>query len=147
MHFNIYMYFYGLCVMVIDHRCNPATIAGLTKPKLPFMSSSFIIVKRNNGDYQFNLTAGNGETILSSEGYTTRINCHSGIESVKMNAADKNKYDRKRSSNGQYYFTLEATNGKVIGVSELYENESGVINGIDSVRINAPYAIVQDTTI
>ena len=107
----------------------------------------FVITKRVNGEFQFNLKAGNGETILSSEGYSTKSNCQNGIESVKRNAVDEAKYDRKIASNGKFYFTLEAINGQTIGISELYESESGRNNGITSVKTHAPDAIIQDATI
>jgi uncharacterized protein len=107
----------------------------------------FIITKLVNGEFKFSLKAGNGETILSSEGYSTKSNCQNGIDSVKRNAADDNKYDRKTASNGKLYFTLEAANGQTIGISELYENESGRNNGIMSVKTYAPNAIIQDATI
>lgn len=107
----------------------------------------FVITKRVNGEFQFSLKAGNGETILSSEGYSTKLNCQNGIDSVKRNAPDENKYDRKIASNGKFYFTLEAANGQTIGISELYESESGRNNGILSVRTQAPDATIQDATI
>ena len=107
----------------------------------------FVITKQVNGEFGFSLKAGNGETILTSEGYTTKSNCHNGIDSVKRNAPDENKYDRKMSSNGKFYFTLEAANGQTIGVSELYENETGRNNGIMSVKTQAPDAVIQDATI
>jgi len=107
----------------------------------------FVITKRLSGEFQFNLKAGNGEIILTSEGYTSKSNCHNGIESVKRNACDDDKYDRKKSINGKFFFTLEAVNGQTIGVSEMYESESGRNNGIASVKAVAPDAIVQDTTI
>ena len=95
----------------------------------------------------FSLTAGNGETILNSEGYSTKSNCQNGIDSVKRSAPDDNKYDLRIASNGKLYFTLEATNGQTIGISELYENETGRSNGILSVKTNAPDAIIQDATV
>jgi uncharacterized protein YegP (UPF0339 family) len=107
----------------------------------------FIITKRVDGEFQFSLTAGNGETILISEGYSTKSNCQSGIDSVKRNASDDNKYDLRIASNGKLYFTLEAANGQTIGVSELYESETGRNNGILSVKSNAPGAIIQDATV
>lgn len=107
----------------------------------------FVITKRVDGEFQFSLKAGNGETILSSEGYSTKSNCQNGIDSVKRNAADENKYDRKTASNGKFYFTLEAVNGQTIGISELYENETGLDNGILSVKTQAPDAVIQDATI
>ena len=48
----------------------------------------FVITKRANGEFQFNLKAGNGQVILTSEGYTTLAACKNGIESVKKNAPD-----------------------------------------------------------
>ncbi len=46
----------------------------------------FIISKRTNDEFQFNLKASNGEIILSSEGYKTKVSCKNGIESVMKNA-------------------------------------------------------------
>ena len=63
----------------------------------------FVITKRTNGEFQFNLKAGNGQTILTSEGYTTKAACNNGIESVKKNAPDDDRYDRLESKNGKPY--------------------------------------------
>jgi uncharacterized protein YegP (UPF0339 family) len=106
----------------------------------------FVITKRSNGEFQFNLKAGNGQNILSSEGYSSKANCENGIESVKKNSQDDAKFDKKTSSNGKYYFNLKATNGQIIGTSEMYEAESGRDNGIDSVKANAAIATVDDQT-
>ncbi|MFT3902689.1 MAG: YegP family protein [Niabella sp.] len=106
----------------------------------------FVITTRTNGEFQFNLKAGNGQTILTSEGYKTKASCDNGIESVRKNSQDDGKYDRKTSSNGKFYFNLKATNGQVIGTSEMYESESGRDNGIASVKENAPGATVDDQT-
>ncbi len=107
----------------------------------------FTITKRTNGEFQFNLKAGNGQTILSSEGYSTKTNCENGIESVRKNSQDDGKYDRKISTNGKFYFNLKATNGQIIGSSEMYESAAARDNGITSVKNNAPTATIEDTTI
>ena len=52
----------------------------------------FVITKRTNGEFQFNLKAGNGQTILSSEGYSTKSACENGIESVRKNSQDASKF-------------------------------------------------------
>ena len=104
----------------------------------------FEVKTRKNGEFQFNLKAGNGQVILSSEGYTTKANCLNGIESVKKNAQDDNKFDRKTSTNGKHYFNLKATNGQIIGTREMYESASGMDNGIESVKKNAPDATVEE---
>ena len=93
-------------------------------------------------EYRFRLKAGNGQTILASEGYSAKAGCLNGIESVRTNSQDDSKYDRKKSSNGKHYFNLKASNGQVIGTSEMYESSSGMENGIESVKTNAPKATV-----
>ncbi|MGN6437301.1 MAG: YegP family protein [Agriterribacter sp.] len=107
----------------------------------------FTITKRTNGEFQFNLKASNGQTILSSEGYSTKTNCENGIESVRKNSQDDSKYDRKISTNGKFYFNLKATNGQIIGSSEMYESAAARDNGIASVKTNAPSATIEERTI
>src|SRR3954469_5967910 len=97
----------------------------------------FQIKKRINGEFQFNLKAGNGEIILTSEGYTTKDNCKGGIQSVKNHTPYDSNYDKKTSINGKHYFNLKASNGQIIGTSEMYESTSGMNNGIASVKTNA----------
>ncbi|MBB6236947.1 hypothetical protein HDC90_001564 [Pedobacter sp. AK013] len=107
----------------------------------------FIITKRTNGQYQFNLEAANGKVILTSEGYTTKAGCSKGIESVKANAPTDARYDRKIAKNGSHYFNLKATNGEIIGTSQMYTTADARDKGIESVKENAPSAEVVDETI
>ncbi|AXG74097.1 DUF1508 domain-containing protein [Flavobacterium arcticum] len=107
----------------------------------------FVITKRKNNEFQFNLKAGNGQTILASEGYKAKSSCENGIESVRRNSQDDSKFDRKESSNGKPYFNLKATNGQIIGTSEMYESVASRDNGIESVKKNAPDATVDDQTV
>lgn len=104
----------------------------------------FVITRRSNGEFQFNLKAGNGETILTSEGYSSRQGCEAGIVSVRINAPFDLRYNRRTSVNQRYYFNLLAANGQVIGTSEMYENAAGRESGIASVKSNAPGAITED---
>ena len=107
----------------------------------------FILKKRSDGEYQFNLEAANGQVILTSEGYTTKASCINGIASVKTNAPLDNRYDRREAKNGKFYFNLKAGNGEIIGTSQMYVNTAGRENGIASVKTNAPDAEVIDETI
>jgi len=102
----------------------------------------FIIKTGTNRQYYFSLKADNGQKILASEGYTTKAACNNGIDSVKTNSKDDSKYDRKKSTNGKHYFNLKATNGQIIGTSEMYESEAGRENGIASVKSNAQSATI-----
>ena len=104
----------------------------------------FVITKRKDGEFQFNLKAGNGQIILASEGYSTKANCENGIESVRKNSQEDARFEKKTSSNDKYYFSLKASNGQIIGSSEMYESAAGRDNGIESVKSNAPEATVED---
>ena len=101
------------------------------------------IKEAKNGKFHFNLKASNGQVIGTSQLYASEASCKNGIESVKKNSADDSKYDRKTSSNDKFYFNLKATNGQVIGSSEMYESSQGMESGIESVKNNAPDASVE----
>lgn len=105
---------------------------------------TFIITESIDGQFKFDLTARNGEKILHSELYTTKDNCEKGVDSVKKNAADDQRFEREEASNGQFYFNLKATNGEIIGTSQRYTSTGARENGIDSVKENAPKAQVED---
>ncbi|MDR2948369.1 MAG: YegP family protein [Dysgonomonas sp.] len=106
----------------------------------------FEITKRKNGEFQFNLKAGNGQVILGSEGYTKKENCKNGIESVKKNSQVDERFEKLEAKNGKPYFNLKATNGQIIGTSEMYESVASRDNGIASVKKNAPDAEIVDLT-
>lgn len=106
----------------------------------------FEITTRKNGEFQFNLKATNGQVILTSQGYKTKANCINGIESVKKNSADEGRFERKVAADGRPFFNLMATNGQVIGSSQMYANETNMNNGIASVMNNAPEAEIVDLT-
>ncbi|MFN7022400.1 MAG: YegP family protein [Phycisphaerales bacterium] len=107
---------------------------------------SFVLKTASDGQTYFNLKAGNGETILSSEMYKAKASALNGIESVKTNAPIDERYERKVSTNGKHFFVLKAGNHEVIGKSEMYESESSRDHGIQSVKNNAPGADVKDET-
>ncbi len=104
----------------------------------------FEITTRKNGEFQFNLKAGNGQVILTSEGYKSKAACNNGIESVRTNSQDDSRFKRLEAKNGKPYFNLLAGNHQVIGSSEMYESVSSRENGVESVKKNAPDASIED---
>ena len=116
----------------------------------------FVIRKTNTG-IKFDLKAGNGEVIATSEVYASEAACKNGVESVKKNApvaavenqtvegyaAEKHpKFEVYTDKAGEFRFLLNATNGQVIAVSEGYKAIASCLNGIESVKKNAPEAAV-----
>ncbi len=114
----------------------------------------FVIRKVNTG-IKFDLKAANGQVIATSEVYTTESACRNGIASVQKNSVAAGienqtnegyevlkhpKFEVYKDKAGEYRFRLKATNGQVIAVSEGYKAEDSCLNGIESVKKNAPEA-------
>ena len=110
------------------------------------MSGKFDLKKSTNEQFFFNLKAGNGQVILTSELYKAKAGALNGIESVRKNALLDERYERKVSSKQEPYFVLKAGNGEPIGKSEMYSADAAMENGIESVKTNAPEATVNDLT-
>ena len=108
------------------------------------MAGKFEVYVDKAGEHRFRLKAGNGETILSSEGYKQKKSCANGIESVRKNAKNPARFEKVTTKSGKYRFNLKAANHQVIGSSQNYDSESGRDNGIASVGRNAADAKVVD---
>lgn len=114
------------------------------------------VVKETNTGVKFDLKAGNGEVIATSEVYASEAACMNGIESVKKNsvgeiedqtvenfeAVKHPKFEVYLDKAGEYRFRLKARNGEIIAVSEGYTAKASCLNGIESVKKNAPDAPV-----
>ena len=56
------------------------------------------------------------------------------------------KFEVYKDSRGEFRFRLKANNGQVIATGEGYKTKAGVLNGIESIKKNAPGASIDDTT-
>ncbi len=115
------------------------------------------VVSTQKTGFNFQLKAGNGEPIMTSEIYATKKACLKGIESVRSNAPvakleDQTLKDFKDEKNPKFViykdkaekvrFYLTAKNGEKIGASEPYNSKQSCKNGIDSVIRNAPSVVI-----
>lgn len=114
------------------------------------------VLKETATGVKFDLKAGNGEVILTSEVYTTKAACLAGIESIKKNCVGEiedqtaepvveqkhPKFELYEDKAGEFRFRLKARNGEVIGTSEGYKTKASCENGIASIKKNAPEAEV-----
>ena len=66
--------------------------------------------KEGSDQYHFVLKAKNGQVILSSQVYASKSGAMNGIESVRKNASDDSKFERKTAKNGKFFFNLKAAN-------------------------------------
>ena len=115
------------------------------------------VVKTTKTGFVFNLKAGNGEVIATSEVYSSLDACKNGVASVAKNAPIANledqtvegfetqknpKFEVYADKRGEFRFRLKAANGQIIAVGEGYKAKAGCLNGIESIRKNAPDAAV-----
>jgi len=112
------------------------------------------VVRETKTGVKFDLKATNGEVIASSEVYKSEKSCMNGIASVKKNSVgaveDQTveefekvkhpKFEVYTDKAGEFRFRLKATNGQIIAVSEGYKTKTSCMNGIESVKKNAPEA-------
>ena len=108
--------------------------------------AKFTLYTGKSGEFYFNLKAGNGEIIGTSEGYKQKASAENGIESVRKNAPEEGRYELKEAKNGKFHFNLKASNGQVILSSQMYASKAGAQGGMESVMKNAPAAEVNDET-
>lgn len=98
------------------------------------------------GQFYFRLIAKNGQNVLGSEGYSSKSGCKGGIESVKKNAPNDDRYECKEGKSGKFHFVLSAPNGQVIGSSQMYASAATCKKGIAAVKRAAADAGVEDAT-
>ena len=115
------------------------------------------IVKSTATGIKFDLKANNGEVIATSEVYKSEASCKAGIASVQKNApiagienhtvegyetVKHPKFEIYLDKAGEYRFRLKATNGQIIATGEGYKALAGCMNGIESIKKNAPEAAI-----
>lgn len=120
------------------------------------MAGKFVIKTTATG-VKFDLKAGNGQVIGTSEVYKTDAACQKGIESVKKNVVvakiddqtvegaakvTNPKFEVYTDKAGEFRFRLNAKNGENILASEGYKSKESCMKGIASVQKNAPEAEV-----
>jgi uncharacterized protein YegP (UPF0339 family) len=110
------------------------------------MAGKYELKNASGGKYMWNLRAGNGEIILTSETYNAKDSAKTGVASCRTNSPLDGRYERKQSTNAQPYFVLKAANGEPIGRSEMYSSTSAMETGITSCKTNGPSAELVDLT-
>ena len=114
-------------------------------------------VKTTKSGIKFDLKASNGEIIASSQVYKSKRSCLNGVESVRKNAPlapvedltvenhevmKHPKFEVYLDNAGEYRFRLKCANGQIIAVGEGYKAKASCLNGIESIKKNAPEAPV-----
>jgi uncharacterized protein YegP (UPF0339 family) len=117
------------------------------------------VIKATDAGVHFNLLATNGQVIGTSETYKSEASCKDGIESVRrcsaggvedqteegFAAVKHPKFEVYQDKGGKYRFRLKARNGEIILVSQAYKEKNSCLQGVESVKNNAPeYPVVAE---
>ena len=94
--------------------------------------------------YSFNLKSANHQVVLTSQTYESKASAEGGIASVQANCGNDGCFERKMSKADQPYFVIKASNGQVIGQSQMYESAGAMEKGIESVKKNGSTTEVKD---
>lgn len=110
------------------------------------------VIKQAKSGLMFNLKAGNGEIILTSQIYADEKSCRNGIESIMKNAPEAGiedqtvegfeelkhpKFEVYTDKAEDFRFRLKATNGQIIGTGQGYASKAGCLKGIESIKKNS----------
>lgn len=110
------------------------------------MPGSYEIHKSGNGQFNFVLKAENDQVVLRSEQYESKAAAQNGIASVQANSPHDERYEKKESSDGRWFFNLKAANHQVIGTSQMYASAQARDAGISSVKENGSTSAIEDKT-
>lgn len=114
-------------------------------------------VKTSPKGVSFNLLAGNGQVVATSQVYKSLRSAKLGIASVAKNAPiaaiedqtaegfEKKpmpKFEVYTDKAGKTRFRLKAKNGQIIAVGEAYESQKACLAGVASVAKNAANAAI-----
>lgn len=110
------------------------------------MAAKFELKLSKNNKYFFTLLTDKGQVLLTSEMYEAKASALNGIESVKKNAASDNRYNCLVGKDGSPYFTLKASNGQVIGQSQMFAGEAQRDSEMALCKTDGPGAAVSDLT-
>ena len=110
------------------------------------------VIKTGKTGVRFNLLATNGQVIGTSEKYKSETSCKDGIESVRrccvgeiedqtvegFEKVKHPKFEVFEDKGGKFRFRLKARNGEIILASQAYKSMDTCLNGVESVKKNAP---------
>lgn len=120
-------------------------------------NGKFIICEISTNKYQFSLKACNGQVVATGQSYPTSSQCSRDIELVKQHvghaviedltiskkqAQPYPKFEVFLDEKGLFRFCMKNSEDSVLLLGDGYRAKASCLNGIDSIRRNAPCAPV-----
>ena len=110
------------------------------------MTSRFTLTEAKTGEFFFSLIAGNGEVVGRSDTYKAKVSAMHGVETVRRNAGNPDRFFYKAGANGKTYISLKAGNGEIMLTCRGYTSEDGAKTGAENIASAAKTSDIWDAT-
>jgi uncharacterized protein YegP (UPF0339 family) len=97
-------------------------------------SGARLEVLDSTAGFRFNFHAANGQVVLTSESYTTNVAAYNGAFAVQAAAEILSNFEVRTSEDGRSYFVLQANNGEVVAVSQMYTSRDSAWQGVKAAQ-------------
>lgn len=112
--------------------CTAGDAADLADGSEAASSPAHFDLWQTDGLHFFHVASGNGEVLLSSEGYASRTSALNGVLAVLDHGDDPARYRVTVGADGQSYVALTAANGEIVAVTEGYASAGNARRAIDA---------------
>ena len=109
-------------------------------------SGKWVIKKKSEEDFVWNLIANNGEIILASESYSTVAGAKAGLDSIKENI-NQDRFQIHSDKNDHFFFKLKNGANKLQAMGQVYSTKQSAKNSINSVKRFAETAEIVDEVV
>ncbi|MBA3817935.1 MAG: YegP family protein [Deltaproteobacteria bacterium] len=110
--------------------CVKAVTSYLDRREATATGARVDIAQGETGKFHFSFFAKNGQNVLASESYESAAAAFNGAFAVQTDGQLATAYTIKENASGGFYFTVQALNGEVVGVSQQYTTRSGASEGV-----------------
>lgn len=104
----------------------------------------FQIIRGKNEKYYFRLRMADGAIILHSDGFKVRDGAEKGIELVRLSVYYDERFKRKISRDGRYFFEIMSMENHILGTSRRFNTIQDCDRAIGLVKDLAPEATIED---
>ena len=106
----------------------------------------WVIKKKSEEDYIWNLIANNGEIILASESYSSAAGAKSGLPIIKESIG-LDRFQIHSDKNDHFFFKLKNGANKLQAMGQVYSTKQSAKNSIESVKRFSESAEVVDEVV
>ena len=124
-----------------DKAPKAAAVAETEEVEKAKTSGKWVIKKKSEEDFVWNLIANNGEIVLASESYVSASGAKAGLDSIKENI-NQDRFQIHSDKNDHFFFKLKNGANKLQAMGQVYNTKQSAKNSIESVKRFAETAAV-----